>query len=643
MKRNLVVAALIISSPLFAQQDSVSKTLDPVVVTAGKFPQKQSTTGKVVTVIGKEQLERSSGKTLGQLLNEQAGITISGALNNLGVNQAVYTRGAASGRTLILLDGVPVYDPSVITNEFDLNLLSLNNIESIEVCRGAQSTLYGSDAIAGVINIITAGNNAAKPVNVKAVLSAGSYSTFKTNLQLFGKTGRWTYNARHAKLITEGFSAAYDSSQRKNFDRDGYYGDVASANAAYQLSSTLTLKGFLQYSRYRTDADAGVFADERDFYIRNKNLIAGTGIRFIRNGVRLAVNYQYSDIKRNYYNDSLDRPGFAKFSTDDFYGKTQFAEAYASVDLGSGFGVLQGADYRFSSMNSQNLSISSFGPYRTAFKDTSHSQASLYSSVYYSSANKKLNLELGGRINVHSKYGSNSTFTFNPSYALIDSSLRVFGSLASGFKAPTLYQLYSAYGNPALKPEYSRTYELGLQQQAALISNRLVFFHRKIYSGLDYNYIINRYFNINRQTVKGIELENTIRLLPSVSLSINYTYLKPEERSQSRVTYKDTTYDHLLRRPQHNLNLSADYQPKNSLYFRAAAKWVSKRYDVGGYKQKDVALDSYFILSAYGEWKINKTVKLFADAQNLTNKKFFDIRGYNSIPFLVNGGVNLSL
>ncbi|MDQ6814852.1 MAG: TonB-dependent receptor plug domain-containing protein, partial [Bacteroidota bacterium] len=126
-----------------AQSDTLSgNRLDEVVVTANKFPQKQSTTGKVISVITKEQIEKSSGRTVGQLLNEQAGITINGALNNLGTNQTVYMRGAASGRTLILVDGIPVNDPTLITNDFDLNLFSLNDVERIEIARGAQSTLY---------------------------------------------------------------------------------------------------------------------------------------------------------------------------------------------------------------------------------------------------------------------------------------------------------------------------------------------------------------------------------------------------------------------------------------------------------------------------------------------------------------------
>src|SRR5205085_315678 len=152
------------------------------------------------TVITKEQIEKSSGRTIAQLLNEQAGLTINGALNVLGNNQTVYMRGASSGRTLILLDGIPVNDPTLINNEFDLNLISMNNVEKIEVCRGAQSTLYGSDAIAGVVNIITMKNDITKPFNAKATLSAGNYGTYRGNVQVFGKSGKLNYTTRYGKL-----------------------------------------------------------------------------------------------------------------------------------------------------------------------------------------------------------------------------------------------------------------------------------------------------------------------------------------------------------------------------------------------------------------------------------------------------------
>src|SRR5687768_17548980 len=123
-KLQLITAGLFISICALAQTDTSSKSLDPVILTANKLPQKQRTTGKVITLISKDEIEKSAGKSLAQLLNEQAGITINGALNNAGTNQSLYMRGASSGRTLILLDGIPIYDPSVISNEFDLNLIS---------------------------------------------------------------------------------------------------------------------------------------------------------------------------------------------------------------------------------------------------------------------------------------------------------------------------------------------------------------------------------------------------------------------------------------------------------------------------------------------------------------------------------------
>ncbi|KAF0235749.1 MAG: iron complex outermembrane recepter [Chitinophagaceae bacterium] len=155
-KKLTLFLTLLAGTNLLAQKDSTStKVLDEVVVTANKLEQKQSSTGKVITIIGKDQLDKSVGRTVAQVLNETAGITINGAYNNAGTNQSVFMRGAASGRTLILMDGIPVSDPSQINNEFDLNLFSINDVERIEICRGAQSTVYGSDAIAGVINIIT--------------------------------------------------------------------------------------------------------------------------------------------------------------------------------------------------------------------------------------------------------------------------------------------------------------------------------------------------------------------------------------------------------------------------------------------------------------------------------------------------------
>ena len=149
-KKIFFVAACIISSPLLAQ-DTSYKSLDEVVFTASKFSQKQSATGKVVSVITQQQLQRSQGKDLSQLLNEQTGLSISGANSNPGKDKSIFFRGASSNYTIILLDGVPLIDPSGVGGSFDIRLIPLAEIERIEILKGSQATLYGSSAIAGVI------------------------------------------------------------------------------------------------------------------------------------------------------------------------------------------------------------------------------------------------------------------------------------------------------------------------------------------------------------------------------------------------------------------------------------------------------------------------------------------------------------
>ena len=643
MTRKLFATAFIFAAlTAQAQTDTLQgNKLDEVIVTANKYPQKQSTTGKVITVITKDEIEKSSGRTLPQLLNEQAGITINGALNNLGANQTLYMRGAGSGRTLVLLDGIPLNDPTLITNDFDLNLFSLNNIERIEIARGAQSTLYGSDAIAGVVNIITVKNDIKKPVNVKATASAGSYGTYRGNLQVYGKENKLTYNVRYGRLTSKGFSAAYDSTGHAGFDKDGYNSDVVSTSLQYQLTENLNLRGFFQSSRYKTDLDAEGFTDEKDYTVKNKSLITGGGFHYKKNNVTVTGNYQYSTNKRNYLNDSIDRPSFTTFSTDDYSGKSQFVELYSSVGLSKNFSSLVGVDYRYNGMYSSYYSLSSYGPYTSAFNDTSLHQSSLYASLFYHDLKEKLHIELGGRLNNHSRYGSNQTFTFNPSFN-INQRFRVFGSIATGFKAPTLYQLYSNYGRLDLKPERSTTYEAGLQYQTQKTNSRLVYFDRHIKDGIDFDNINLKYFNYNKQIVNGVEFETRFELVKNLTITGNYTYLKPNEQSQSRITFKDTTYDHLLRRPQHSFNVTAGYQFGKQFYLSIAGKYVGNRFDAV-YAANDVVLDKYFLLNAYAEYKIRDYLKLFVDAQNLTNKKFFDVRGYNSIPFLLNAGVTCNL
>ena len=635
------LTALSIPFVVFSQLDSLTSVLfDPVIVTANKTEQKQSTTGKIITIISKEQLKKSAGKTVAQILNEQAGLIVNGALNNTGSAQTVFLRGASSGRTLILIDGIPMNDPSMINNEFNLNLLSINEIERIEICKGAQSTLYGSDALGGVINLITTKNDLNKLIHLNANMTAGNYGVFKSNVNASGNLGKFKYSARFNHQNSKGFSSAFDSTGTSNFDTDALFGNNFSASLAYQPNKTLTFNSFIQHRYYKTDVDNGPFSDARNFFSEDQAFFAGAGFTYKKSKVSITGNYQ--KVNNNRYYDNDFSAGSPLFSTHSLNGSSDYSELFGTVKISKNLTAIMGSELRTTSMNSLYLSVSSFGPFQNEFKDSRISQYSVYGSILYSSDKNPFQLELGSRFNKHSIYGVNSTFTLNPSYRF-NGYWMILGSISSAYKVPSIYQLYDFYaGNLNLKPEEALNVEMGVQYKSARSFLRGVIFSRQITSGIDYNFVDFKYFNFVEQRVNGFEFESNLDITKALHLNMNYTYLSGQELTQNRETNKESiTYPYLLRRPAHNLNLTLNYEISTKLFASLSSKSLSARYDIGGYEQADVVLPPYTIFSGYGAYKMNDKVSFFIDAQNLFNKKFFDIYGYQSIPFIISAGINL--
>jgi vitamin B12 transporter len=635
------LTALSIPLVVCAQLDSLTSVLfDPVIVTANKTEQKQSTTGKIITIISKEQLKKSAGKTVAQILNEQAGLIVNGALNNTGSAQTVFLRGASSGRTLILIDGIPMNDPSMINNEFNLNLLSINEIERIEICKGAQSTLYGSDALGGVINLITTKNDLNKLIHLNANMTAGNYGVFKSNVNASGNLGKFKYSARFNHQNSKGFSSAFDSTGTSNFDTDALFGNNFSASLAYQPNKTLTFNSFIQHRYYKTDVDNGPFSDARNFFSEDQAFFAGAGFTYKKSKVSITGNYQ--KVNNNRYYDNDFSAGSPLFSTHSLNGSSDYSELFGTVKISKNLTAIMGSELRTTSMNSLYLSVSSFGPFQNEFKDSRISQYSVYGSILYSSDKNPFQLELGSRFNKHSIYGVNSTFTLNPSYRF-NGYWMIMGSISSAYKVPSIYQLYDFYaGNLNLKPEEALNVEMGVQYKSARSFLRGVIFSRQITSGIDYNFVDFKYFNFVEQRVNGFEFESNLDITKALHLNMNYTYLSGQELTQNRETNKESiTYPYLLRRPAHNLNLTLNYEISAKLFASLSSKSLSARYDIGGYEQADVVLPPYTIFSGYGAYKMNDKVSFFIDAQNLFNKKFFDIYGYQSIPFIISAGINL--
>ena len=634
MGKKLMLLTLLFSAKMVsAQQDTA--TLDEVVVTANKMAQKQSTTGKVVTVITKSDLEKMGNKNLATLLQEQVGVTVNGSSNNPGSVQTIFTRGASGGRTLVLLDGIPVNDPSFINNDLDLNLFATSSIERIEICRGAQSTLYGSDAIAGVINIITTSKEISKPLQINASSLLGSFGTQKNNLQVAGKKNKWSYSARIAHTNSKGFSAANDTTGKNNFDADNYKGLALHGQINYAATEHFSVKAFSMYNKYKAGVDAGVFKDDRDFTITNSGLLVGTEFVYKKNNWQITGTYQHNTLDRHFLNDSAHKTS-TWFEKNDYAAASNYAEIFTSVKLSDRLTALLGIDYRKGSYSQDYLSVSGWGPYD--YKDPTRyaEQLAFYGSLLYTSLNKKLTLELGGRTNKHSVYGNNQTFTLNPSFALSENT-RMFASVSTGFKAPSLYQISI---NDKLDPEKATSYEAGFSYQQKTFQTRVVYFNRQTANGIDYNYINYQYFNYVKQSVNGLELEIKKSFSSGITAFANYTFLAGKETTQNRITNQDTiTYDYLLRRPTHQLNLGISVQVNAKLRFEISGRYASKRQDVGGYAAPDVELKSYTTLTANAGYQLNKYWRLTADIQNFTNTKYYEVYGFKTMPLNASVGV----
>ena len=645
MKREIVyVAAILISSHLHAQQDSAYKNLDEVVTTANKYPQKQSSTGKVLTVVTREMLQNNSGRTLSQVLNEQSGIIINGAQNSPGTNQTVYMRGASVANTLILVDGVPVNDASGISNEFDLNHFQVDQIERVEILKGAQSVLYGSDAVAGVINIITRKQVSHHPVGFNGSLAGGTFGSFKGTAGISGHTDKITYNTQYTRETTKGFSSAIDTTGKAGYDKDGLKQHVASGQITFTPTKDWRLRLDGSFSEYKIDIDDAPFQDDQNNRIRNKSVFAGlNAVRALSNG-SVTVNLNLNQIDRNLHDDVNANPGPNDF--DPYYarykGNVFFAEAYTNLRFSDKVGLVAGADFK-----GQKANITSI--YSSLSDDSLHAnQFSGYASLLLSPVDR-LHIEAGARLTKHSNFGTNLSWSVNPAY-YITKQVKLFGNIATGFRAPSLYNLASEYGNRDVQPEKSFSLEGGLQvtSTSGKVNARATAFLRNIKDVILFKSLFvppyGQYDNGDKQKDRGLELELTVRPTTLLRFTANYAFVEGHIDTKTSAS-KDTSFFNLYRRPKHSGNVSIGYQVTPKLYVSTSARWVSERtdlyFDPNSFETLKKKLAGYYNWDAYAAYQLVKRVRLYVDVRNITNVKYADLYGYNVRRFNMMGGVQV--
>ncbi len=604
---SIFISFFIFSENAYAQFN-YPDSIEEVVITANKFASKLSQSNKEVIVLNQAILNQYSGYSVAQLLNTVTGINVNGSYSNASKDQSVYTRGGKNDYTVILVDGIPLQDPSGIGGALDLRILNTNQIARIEIVKGAQTSLYGSDAIAGVINIIT-NQIQADGMNGNISLAGGSFSTLETSANIGYKKGENSMGVVIGKNSSQGISEAKDTTQQKTFDKDGFNQFNAQVFIESKLDKNITVRPFYRYNSFSGDNDSGSFTDADDKYTARLNSF----------GVKSGFKHNKGDLILQYSNSALYRKFHSNFGDYEYRGKTTQVETYSDFKLNAKNTFLAGIDIRHQKI---------IDPYSNP-ENPSYNTYSSYASLLSKAG--KFTLQSDARYTIHSVH-KRVTFSINPSFQIIPDMLKSRTSYGTGFKSPTLSQLYGPFGaNLNLKPEYGTTFETGLyfDSKSKDFTAQVIYFKRNIHNLITYT--VN-YLNVDRQTDQGIELEFGAEISPKLSINSNYTFITGLYSSKT-LSNEDTTYNNLLRKPKHRFNTVIKFQANNHWSFLTSygINGPMKDQDFNSFPATEVNLKAYQIWNASIHY-LAKKHSAYLSLNNLLNQDFQEVYGYGVRP-----------
>jgi vitamin B12 transporter len=627
MRRRIALLPAAIPLILFGTRAAAQSTTDTaaslkeVVVVANRTPVPRSKVGSSVTVLTATAIKQSQAAIASDLLEQTPGITVA---RDGGVGQptSVFIRGADSDQTVVIIDGVKMTDPSLPAGGFDFGNLLIGDISRIEILRGAQSTLYGSDAIGGVIDIDTADPTGKSQGS--ASLEGGSHDTGDGSANIGGVSDSLMWRAAATYYGTSGIPC-FDQYLGGRRDCASQIGDGA-GQIRYDLNPDmqLDLRGYVVSSR--TDFDgydtpSGAFGDDSE-YGKTQQGIGYAGLNWwspdhsLTN--RVSVQYTGSETRdfdpnapANYGDPTTETfYGFGRNIREEYQGTWKFSEAGQ---------VVYGAQNEHSTI----ATVSPFSPFIGAgtVLDSGYVQGQ-YEVL------KGLTLTAGGRYDHHSVYGGHGTGQFAAAYALPDQTTVLRASFGQGFKAPSLYQLYSNYGNQALRPETANSWDAGIEHHA--LQNRLAasatYFQRSSHDLINffdcttpsplcatepYGY----YANIARSFARGIELDGSFKATEQLSLSANYTWTDTEDVSPGSSTYGNE----LPRRPADAGNADVSYVWPFRLSTALAMRYSGPSFDDAA---NTIRLGGYVLMDFRTSYPINDHLEMFARVENLTDRHY---------------------
>jgi vitamin B12 transporter len=613
MKKVLLVILFwlgIVSLNVVAAQESELK-LKEVVVTADKM---ESSTGEItsdVTVVKGDEIKKMNVAFVADVLREIPDINL---VQNGGPGQiaTVFMRGGDSTQTLVMIDGVKVM--STTFGSFDFSGLTADDIERIEIVKGPQSTLYGSEAMSGVINIITKKGKGAPKVD--ASVEAGSFRTLKSSVAVSGGSEKWDYRLTGSDLFTDGISAA-----KQGTERDGYRNESISGKFGVKPTDKLELEFNGRYYHDRAELDGFDFTARQAVddlnYVQHGNHAILSG-----RGKYLLFNIWEQILTVSTVRDSLrSRDPDTAFNNYDIKTGIDTVDWQHNLFLSDLSTVTAGVEYR----KEKGENTGNF--------DTSIVNKAWYLNYRVKLAREKLILNAGVRHDDHEIAGSKTTYRLGALYDVQSVALKIKGNYGTGFRAPTFNELFFPfYGNLNLKPEESTAWDLGMEKE--IFKDKAAF--SITYFEQHYKNLIetdpNPPFmavNIARAEVKGVETNLTVRPIERISIKAGHTYLDAKD---------EDTGERLTRRPVDKFTLASEYStPKVSVIVSYA--FVGERFDSS--VQRNLA--SYNLVNVSGNYVLSKRMTLFARVDNVFNVNYEEAGSYGTPGLSAFGGLKIAL
>lgn len=614
----------------YAQEQDTQKvtTLDEVVVSDTKFAQSKEKSGKIIEVITADDLAKKQGQNLANVLSQVAGVEINGNQSFGGKNLGYYIRGGRNRQTAIYIDGVPVTDASGINLEYDLRLISVDQIEKIEIMKGASSTLYGTGAATGVINI-TLKKSVQKEISGNAYINLGTQNTSetsKTSAQDFnqgfsvnGTIKKISYLTSLNSTETKGMSEAAGT----NYEEDTFSRVNVMQKIGFKANDQLSFDVFGAYDRIKNTFDnsySGSTSNSDD--LNNNSFSEQFRIGFLpkykyTNG-EFAINAGASTVARNI---NISNTWSGTIDNYMYTGRTVSIDAFNKYNFSKELFLVLGTQFQYFDMTQFD-----------AYTDVAREGAKFnlidpYTTLVYNS-NFGLNINAGARFNTHSEYGNQVVYNFNPSYSFQNLPLKVLASYSTAFITPSLYQLYGPYGNLNLTPEENATAEFGFETQ--LLDKKLtinaVGFYREEENTIGFYFnpitFASNYVNVaGTYNAKGVE--TTVRYTFSERFNIggNYTFTQVEEPLSRLI-------------PKHKGNIDMNYSFKRGT-FGVNYQYVDQRndayYDATIFATTPVELAAYQLVNSSVSYQLlPNRLTVFGAVTNILNEEFQEVIGYNT-------------